>query len=322
MNSQESDRPHRRRPRLAATLVALLISAATVAGLASAAGSSQDVAAPEPHEREFKDKVPAHVPIKVKIRKPEKVKNLSNDEWLGDLEVEVRNTGSKPIYFLRLILSFDDVINPGSGNRMGFSLVYGRAALIDLTKQPQPDDPSIPPGETHVFTLHETYVKGWKRYRSQVDPNARPKKIEIIFSALSHGDGTGYLASDGRPVRVKLSAGEGRGVNPERIAALRGGDPQAGCPPGPRAWVKDRATALTIPAAFLPVSFSPAGVRGAWRRPAPQSCCSGQGISCSRVKLVPGGNCFCPDAPPENGFRIEVDNFQCTDQQASCQIVQ
>jgi hypothetical protein len=324
MNSHDINSPHQRGRLTTSVVIALLISAAAVVGIVSAdAGESQESAAPGAHEREFKDKVPAHVPIKVKIRKPEKVKDLGNEEWLGDLEVEVKNTGTKPIYFLRFALSFEDVKHRDTGYGMGFTFLYGRAELIDLTVRPLPDDPSILPGETYVFTLHETYVKGWRWYRSRVDPGPQPKKIEIIFSTLNHGDGTGYLASDGRPVRVKLSSREGQGGGPRKVASAAGGDKQAKCPPGPRDWVTNRAMILTRPAAFLPVSFSPAGVRGAWRKSVepPQSCCSGQGISCSRVKLVPGGNCFCPGAPPQNGFRVEVDGFQCSDPAASCQMV-
>src|ERR1700745_1456155 len=54
-------------------------------------------------ERELKDEIPKHVPIKVKV------KNLNSEKWTRDLEVEVTNTGDKPIFFLFLILSLPDV---------------------------------------------------------------------------------------------------------------------------------------------------------------------------------------------------------------------
>jgi hypothetical protein len=50
-------------------------------------------------ERIFENKVPAHIPIKIKIRKEkeESFKDLKNEKWLGEFELEVTNTGDRPI---------------------------------------------------------------------------------------------------------------------------------------------------------------------------------------------------------------------------------
>src|SRR6267142_246433 len=60
-------------------------------------------------ERELEDTIPAHVPIKVKIKaeKEQAFKDLSNEHWVRDLEIEVKNTGTKPIYFLHLQLHLE-----------------------------------------------------------------------------------------------------------------------------------------------------------------------------------------------------------------------
>jgi len=175
-------------------LVVLLTSLVVVYGFVISTAQS-----PTKEEREIEDRIPAHLPIKVKVKHPEKAKDLKNDNWLGDLEIEVKNTGDKPIYFLRLGLTFVDV-KKDSGEELGYSLVYGRGKLIDIDNRAEPEDMPIPPGGTYVFKLHESYVKGWNWYRTKVEKKPHPKKIAIIFSVINFGDGTGFVGTDGSPI--------------------------------------------------------------------------------------------------------------------------
>jgi hypothetical protein len=179
---------------LVPAIVVLLFSFVTFFAVASSIAQS-----PAKEEREIEDRIPQHLPIKVKVKNPEKVKDLKNDHWLGDLEIEVKNTGDKPIYFLRLGLIFVDV-KKDSGEEIGYSLNYGRGKLIDLRNLAEPDDVPIPSGGTYVFKLHESYVKGWNWYRTKVEKKPQPKKISIIFSVINFGDGTGFVTSGGEPV--------------------------------------------------------------------------------------------------------------------------
>jgi hypothetical protein len=153
---------------------------------------------PAKGEREVENRLPKHLPIKVRIKKPEKLKDLKNEGWLGDLEIEAENVGDKPIYFLRLGLIFVDV-RKDSGKEIGYSLVYGRGQLIDPGNRAEAGDVPILPGGTYVFKLHESYVKGWNWYRTKVEKKPQPTKIAIIFSALNFGDGTGFVGTDGSP---------------------------------------------------------------------------------------------------------------------------
>src|SRR5688572_7360432 len=52
-------------------------------------------------ERIFENKIPAHIPLKIKIKKEkeESFKDLKNEKWLREFELELTNTGDKPIYF-------------------------------------------------------------------------------------------------------------------------------------------------------------------------------------------------------------------------------
>jgi hypothetical protein len=125
-------------------------------------------------------------------------------------------------------------------------MYYGRAALIDLETLPTPEDVPILPGATHVFKLHEDYVKGWNWYRTRVEKKPHPKKIAIEFSALSFGDGTGFLRTDGMPVPKKESSyGEKKGRETAKIKdnrlLLR--------PPD----VRSQFSSSFLPAAFLQV---------------------------------------------------------------------
>src|SRR5438270_10781773 len=69
-------------------------------------------------ERELEDKIPTHIPLKIKI------KNYQGEHFLRDLEIEVTNTGDKPIYYLLLLLDLPEIVAP-NGATVGYSLAYG-----------------------------------------------------------------------------------------------------------------------------------------------------------------------------------------------------
>ena len=83
---------------LAKTLAAIVI-VAVVAVLMLASRQTSTSAAFQ--ERTFENKIPAHIPIKIKIKreKEQKFKELNNEKWLREFELELTNTGDKPIYF-------------------------------------------------------------------------------------------------------------------------------------------------------------------------------------------------------------------------------
>src|SRR5215510_753529 len=56
--------------------------------------------------RLLENRVPEHLPIRVKIRreKEKTFRDLNNENWARDLELEVKNIGDKPIYFLDFAL--------------------------------------------------------------------------------------------------------------------------------------------------------------------------------------------------------------------------
>jgi hypothetical protein len=156
-------------------------------------------------EREMEITIPKHLPIKVRMKeeKEKAFKDLKNEKWLRDFELEITNTGDKPIYFLSLSITLPEIIAPyqigPDVNKMGFSIHYGRGQLIDIETKPWPDETPIKPGETYVFSFPAREQVDWDRFRKkEKKPDA--KKLILSFQALSFGDGTGFIGNDGMAV--------------------------------------------------------------------------------------------------------------------------
>jgi hypothetical protein len=188
------------RRNLVPLAVFVLLSLITFFGFS--AGTAQT---PEKEEREVVDKIPKHLPIKVKVKKPEKLKDTKNEDWLGELELEVTNTGTKPIYFLDIYVHMPDVFAP-NGLNFAYVFSYGRGELIAMDEPVRPGDVPIKPGETVVLKVHKDDAEGWKRGRAKGEMT-NPKKLEFFFNVLNFGDGTGFVGSDGSPLPERKEHG-------------------------------------------------------------------------------------------------------------------
>lgn len=170
----------------------------TAAEIASNKNKFQDPPPSTPkEERELDDQIPRHLPIKIKLRKEKEkaFKDLDNEKWLRDLEVEVTNTGDKSIYFIDLLLILPEV-RAQSGNNMGFPLYYGKSKFGNLETKAGPDDIPIRLGDTYVFKIIENQVLGWDAFRRK-HKWPQPKKLILHFRILSFGDGTGFMGNTG-----------------------------------------------------------------------------------------------------------------------------
>jgi hypothetical protein len=141
-----------------------------------------------------------NVPIKIKLKKDKEAsfKDLKNEKWLREFELQVENTGDRPIYFLHLMLIFPDTKDEG-GYPLMFPLYFGRPELGDIQTKASASDVPIMPGEEYVFKIHPTQVPAWE---SSVKEGRfiQPHKVEIKFQILSFGDGTGFVGPDGEAV--------------------------------------------------------------------------------------------------------------------------
>jgi len=155
-------------------------------------GSKTNPIERKPSRRLFENRIPDHLPIKVKIKleKERKFRDLNNDNWARELELEVKNVGDKPIYHLWFVLEVPEAKIADS--HQGFVIMYGRMELADLSNRPTADDVPIEPGETKVLTIEDVGVRGWDQARAEgLVP--RIHGVRLRLQNLSFGDGTGFL---------------------------------------------------------------------------------------------------------------------------------
>ncbi|MEA2205673.1 MAG: hypothetical protein QOE77_2449 [Blastocatellia bacterium] len=171
----------------------------TAAEIANLSHRVQDgsVSLSKKDEREFDDQIPKHLPIKVKIKKEkeEKFKDLKNEHWAREFELELTNTGDKNVYFLGLNLILPE-IKASDGRSVSFPLHYGRPELSDLEVKANSNDIPIRPGETYVFRIPRNLVLAHETVNQKLT-RPQPKKIVLHFNFLSFGDGTGFLGNTG-----------------------------------------------------------------------------------------------------------------------------
>lgn len=236
-----------RRNLLGFTATLLLLLVVVCGFVASGAQSASE------GEREVVDKIPKHLPIKVKVKRPERLKDAKNEEWLGELELEVTNTGTKPIYFLQIVLDLPDVFAP-NGLNLAYKLEYGRGELISLSEPVRPEDVPIQPGGVVVLKVPANRAEGWKRARVK-GGLTNPKKIEFFFQHINFGDGTGFVGTTGKPLPERKE----RGANATCPGVDNSGEIASVTDP-PRYYFPELASLLTFlppPANLVPVFLYP-----------------------------------------------------------------
>ena len=276
---------------------------------------SSTAQSPVKAERKLETTIPAHLPIKVKFKNDEKLKDLKNEDWLGDIEIEITNTGTKPIYYLYIQLFVPGVeADDQSGTRtVGLSLDYGREQLVDFAEPVRSDDVPILPGESAVIKVEADTVSTWKRVRAK-GGYLNPRKLRFWFEELNYGDGTGFIGPEGSPVPI------------QRERSSNGSRPKEGSSGG--ASVK-RARLLVSPPPvtdaagsffYTPVSFLTGAFfftkAAAPSEPAldPDICCSVSRSDCSWLK---NSDVYCSCTTVRSAA-----SAGCSDPAASCRVVE
>lgn len=249
-----------------AVVSVLLIKGGLVSGIAQAPEEQM------PKERVLEDTIPNHVPIKIRIKKEKEnaFKDLNNDKWARDFELEVTNVGEKPIYSLSLLLVTD--LRAAAGFRIVAPLHFGM--LGEVTDKAGPDDVPIKPGETYIFKIHPGQLNAWDKIQLK-EHRAHPKKIQVKFEVLSFGDGTGLVGEDGEA--IPRAPHERSGLNscgeePNKRGPLATGLGTA--PPGNNS---ELPRSDFLPASFLPVNFLESASVFSKRIAIPTDCCSSGG---------------------------------------------
>ncbi len=163
-----------------------------VVGVFLIAGAQTSLSQTSQEERQVKNVIPKHVPIEVKITKEKEKawKDLKNENWARDFELEITNTGDKPIYALVVRLYFD--VPDGSEEYSSTDIAYGRWEIINSSFKSTADDVPIKPGESERFTIQPGRLRAWE-YGRRVKGYRLPTKVEIALLLLSFGDGTGLM---------------------------------------------------------------------------------------------------------------------------------
>jgi len=182
--------------RLWAVLVILAAILFFLKFMSDQSAAQSPSAAPQ-RERVLESLIKKEVPMKVNIKKEKEqsFKDLTNEKWVREFELEVTNTGDKPIYFLYLTLITDVKVG---GSPLVFPLTYGRKELGGIKTKATLADEAIKPGETYAFKIHPGQVPAWERdvsNKNQEDATRLRLKLEI----LSFGDGTGFLGNHEYP---------------------------------------------------------------------------------------------------------------------------
>jgi hypothetical protein len=235
-------------------------------------------------ERVLQNNVKKDIPIKLNIKKEKEksFKDLKNGKWVSEFELELTNTGDKPIYFIYLMLVSDVKIN---GNAMMFPLVYGRRELGDIITRAESDDIPIKPGETYVFTIHPGQIEPWE---NAVSKGERPDatRLSADLQILSFGDGTGYLSNTPYP-----PPGLEELIRKSRGEALNKGQPKS------LAWLADERVTSPRTSSILDMPALPANFLNSTTLPAEEFSCLFEG--CTGV-IVDPPEYVCYNCPLQN----------------------
>jgi hypothetical protein len=165
-------------------------------------------------DRKFTKQRFENMPVAIKeIRNPSK-----GEDWLRNLEIEVENISSNPIYFISIYIEFPDIL-PSEAHQSvdghapakvhtAFPLTYGNPELVNISSLASADDVSLKPGETYIFRVPEARVLGLTFLKqSRGVSEEATKNIIIRLSTVNFGDGTGYIS--GKKIVIQRKEPEG-----------------------------------------------------------------------------------------------------------------
>jgi hypothetical protein len=149
-------------------------------------------------ERQIENTIPKHVPISVKITKEKEKawKDLKNENWAKDFEIEITNTGDKLIYALELLLWFD--VPNESQDELLADITYRTPSIRNAGSIAAAEDVPIKPGESKRFTIHPGNLLAWDKLGREQHWRL-PTKVKIEFQLVAFGDGTGLVFDQGVP---------------------------------------------------------------------------------------------------------------------------
>jgi hypothetical protein len=176
------------------TLSTLVLVYGFASGIAQST-QQDNAAATNDDERKFENGLPKHVPLKVTLKNEESFKKKENRNWARELEIEVKNTGTKSIRYLYVIILMPDFLLE-DGAPLGFQVKYGRNWLVDSSVPVDPNEPPIQPGESIVLKIPESKWKAFESIRNRQGKDD-PKRIRLEMQLIDFGDGTALESIQG-----------------------------------------------------------------------------------------------------------------------------
>lgn len=161
--------------------------------------------------RQIKIKRKSNHPVAIK-----EIRNAQSPNFLRDLEVEVQNVSNKPIYYIRVLLSFPDIeLEPGV--IYGFSLLYGDPSFDQVGQRAGPHDKPLSPGGTYTLKVLDIIWQSFDSFMVRKGiPLSATNNVELSLKEVSFGDGTGY--EYGRPYPRFQTSGMNLPSKPAELA--------------------------------------------------------------------------------------------------------
>lgn len=181
---------HSTRRRSIIVLVVFVFLLAAAFGIMSGAAQT-----PAKEERQVEDHVAKHLPVKVKVKNEQSLKDLKNKKWARELEVEVKNTGDKPVYYVHVQIVMPEIVI--NGGELVMMMAYGRKELAFPDTLVEDGDIPILPGETVTLKIPDGQSKAFEVLRDEDKIYSDPKKVEIEVNAVNLGDAY-YMGRDGQ----------------------------------------------------------------------------------------------------------------------------
>ena len=144
------------------------------------------------------------------------IKNLQGDRFLRDLEIEIQNNFSKPIYHMEIDLELSDVVSTeldGIPRTLTIPLIFGKKPFLDPGEKAEPTDKAIQPGEKYIFRIPEAHGRVIEEdlVKKNIAPSAITK-IRLRIYEVNFGDGTGFEMEE--PFSDKQSLNQ---VSPKKL---------------------------------------------------------------------------------------------------------
>jgi hypothetical protein len=262
-------------------------------------------------ERKLEDLTSERLPIKIKIKeeKERAFKDLKNKNWLRELEIEVKNTGSKPIYYIAISITMRDVLV--QGNPLGVGVIYGRPELLSLTTPLQPDDVPILPGQSVTLKVPEKKVRSFEKFRDE-EQRADPETVRFNPQFINFGDGTGLAGPHGQPIPDPARKHSQNVPSPQRWPATDSPSTEVRAADSPGTFIKSFDSKQ--PASLLRVNFYPKEEVATANAASPVPCNCQNSNDCMWGELGFAA-CACDDP---NHFPAIVPAGFCSNSFGSC----